>query len=248
MIQLPVEPAPRHSHTRAALLVVVAMVAGGVLVGAVWAWLAPPIHGVIALTKSGNRVHAALGAESDNFFLGAALLLGLLAALSVIAAVAAWQWRAHRGPLMAAALTLGSIGACAAAAGVGAGLVRLRYGVVDLAAAPVTPENRLHYVTQAPSVLFGHGPLQVAATLLLPAVAAAVVYAFYAAASPRDDLGGFPPQDLLVARPVAVGQPLGAPGQPHGAPEQPHGAPEQPYAWPHQPQGQQMQGYPPPAQ
>lgn len=204
MIQLPDTSVPRHSPQRAALLVVAAMLAGGVLVGAGWAWLAPPIHGVIALTRSGDRVQAALGAEADNFFLGAALLLGMLAALSAIAAVAVWQWRARRGPLMAATLTVGSIGSAVAAAGVGAGLVRLRYGAIDLAAAPVTPENRLYYVTQAPAVFFGHGPLQIAATLLLPAVAAAVVYAFYAAASPRDDLGGYPPEQFLAAPPAPV--------------------------------------------
>ena len=41
------------------------MVAGvtvaGALTGALWAWLAPPIHSVVALTKSGERIKASLG-------------------------------------------------------------------------------------------------------------------------------------------------------------------------------------------
>ena len=70
-----------------------------------WAWIAPPIHGVIALTKSGDRVHAALGSETDNFFVAAFLLVGLVVALAVVTAVLTWQWRPHRGPVMCAALS-----------------------------------------------------------------------------------------------------------------------------------------------
>ena len=77
------------------------MVAGlavaGALVGALWAWLAPPIHGVVALTKSGERVKAYLGNEADHFFIAAFLIVGMLGVLAVVAAVLLWQWRAHRG-------------------------------------------------------------------------------------------------------------------------------------------------------
>jgi hypothetical protein len=56
----------------------------------------------------------------------------------------------------------------------------------------VTPEHRVHYVTEAPAVFFGHTPLQIATTILLPAGAAALVYALCALATKRDDLGAWP--------------------------------------------------------
>ena len=46
--------------------------------------MAPPVHGVIALTKSGERVHAYLGNEADNFFVAAFLLVGIVVALAVV--------------------------------------------------------------------------------------------------------------------------------------------------------------------
>jgi len=41
----------------------------------------------------------------------------------------------------------------------------------------------------------GHGPLQIAVTLLLPAALAALMYSVLAAAAPRDDLGAWPAVD-----------------------------------------------------
>ena len=111
----------------------------GTLIGALWAWIAPPIHGVVALTRSGERVRAYLGNEADHFFIGAFLIVGMLSVLAVVAAVLVWQWRAHRGPILVAALSVGSAAAAAAAAGVGAVLVRWRYGTIDVAAAPISP-------------------------------------------------------------------------------------------------------------
>jgi Protein of unknown function (DUF2567) len=186
--------APRVSRETACVAVVAAMVCGGALAGGLWAWLAPPAHGVVALSKSGERVHAYLGSESDHFFLGAFLLLGLVSVLAVIAAVAAWQWRAHRGPAMVVALMTGAAGAAAAACGLGAWLVHLRYGTIDIDGAPVSPEHRVHYVTEAPAVFFGHGPFQIAMTMLVPAAVAAFVYALLTVAAERDDLGAYPPE------------------------------------------------------
>ena len=128
----------------------------GALVGALWAWLAPPIRGVVALTKRGERVKAFLGNEADHFFIAAFLIVGMLGALAVVAAVLLWRWRAHRGPAMVAALAIGAAAAAGAAAGVGVVLVHWRYGAIDLAAAPVSPEHRVHYVIEAPAVFFGH--------------------------------------------------------------------------------------------
>ncbi|BCO36132.1 DUF2567 domain-containing protein [Mycobacterium heckeshornense] len=184
--------APRTSRRRAVAVVVAGLVAAGVVVAALWAWIAPPIHGVVALTHEGERVHDYLGNEADHFFVAAFLLLGLLTVVAVVGSVLAWEWRAHRGPAMVIALSVGMVGAAAAAAPLGALLVRLRYGAVDIAAAPVTPEHRVHYVTEAPPVFFGSGPLQIGCTLLLPAATTALVYALLVAAATRDDLGGYP--------------------------------------------------------
>ena len=130
------------------------------LVGALWAWLAPPIHGVVALTHSGERLHDYLGSEADHFFVAAFLMLGLLNVVAAVAAVLAWQWRAHRGPGMVTGLCAGVVIAAGAAVGVGVLLVHLRYGTVDFAAAPVSHDHPVYYFTEAPPVFFGPSWLQ----------------------------------------------------------------------------------------
>ncbi len=185
--------APKVSQGRATLSVVAGLTVAGAAVGALWAWLAPPIHGVVALTRSGDRIKAHLGAESDNWFTSAFLVVGMLSVLAVVAAVLVWQWRSHRGPRMALALVVGSVAAAAATAGVGTLTAHLRYGGVDVAGAPVSEQQRVHYITEAPAVFFGHSPLQIAATLLFPAAVAAIVYLLAAVSTPRDDLGAWPP-------------------------------------------------------
>lgn len=191
--------APRISRTRAALIVVAGLTAAGVVVGGLWAWLAPPIHGVVALTKDGERIRAYLGNEGDHFFIAAFLLLGMSSVVAVVTAVLVWQWRAHRGPTMVSALAIGCAAGTAVAATVGAVLVRLRYGVIDVAAAPISPEHRIHYVVEAPPVFFGQSPLLIAVTIMFPVATAALVYALIAVATPRDDLGAWPP---VEERPV----------------------------------------------
>jgi hypothetical protein len=133
-------------------------------------------------------------------FVAAAVLIGLLCMLAIVSAVAVWQWRAHRGPVLATALWIGLVAAGAAAAGVGAALAHWRYGTPDHPGAALTQENRVHYFTEAPGVFAGHGPLQIAVTLLLPAALAALVYSVLAVAAPRDDLGGWPAEDRLSHR------------------------------------------------
>ena len=196
---------PRISRWRAILAVVAGLLATGVLIGGVWAIIAPPIHGVVALTHSGERVHDYLGYEADHFFVAAALMLGLLTVLAVVAPVLFWQWKTHRGPGMVIGLSTGVIAAAAAGVPVGAVLVRLRYGVVDIGRAPVTHKDPYHYFVEAPPVLFGHTPLQVACTVLLPAATAALVYALLAAASVHDDLDCHPAVDpAQPSAPVTV--------------------------------------------
>jgi hypothetical protein len=170
-------------------MVVVGMALAGALIGAVWVGLAPAVHSAVALTKAGQRVHVYLGNEADHFFVSAVIMGGLLVAVAVVAAVMVWQWRRHRGPRMVIALTLGGVAEAGAGTGVGAGLARLRYGAVDIAGAPISPAHRVHYVTEAASVFFGHTPVQALATLVAPAVAAVLTYAALAAGSARDDLG-----------------------------------------------------------
>lgn len=184
------------SRTAAAVTVVVALAISGAALGAVWAAIAPPIHTITALNRSGERVDGFLGREADNLFVAAAMLIGLLIALAVISAVLVWQWRRHRGPVLATALWVGQIGAGASAAGVGAALAHRRYGTPDRSA-PLSAVDRVHYFTEAPPVFLGHSPFQIAVTLLLPAATAALVYAIMAVAAPRDDLGGWPPVENL---------------------------------------------------
>jgi len=78
--------APTVSQAKAAVVVVAGLAVAGGAVGAAWAWLAPPIHGIVALTRTGDRVKAYLGAESDNWFTSAFLMIGILGVLAVVAA------------------------------------------------------------------------------------------------------------------------------------------------------------------
>lgn len=197
--------APAVSRRTAALRIFLGLLAAGAVVGALWAWLAPPIQGVVALTRAGERVRAYLGNDSDHFFLGAFLQAGLLGVLAVVATVLVWQWRAHRGPAQVVALAAGMAAAAGAAAGVGAALVHWRYGSIDVDAAAVTEANRVHYVSEAPAVFFGHGPLVIAAGILLPAAVAALTYALLTASASRDDLGAWPPVEYAgVYPPIPV--------------------------------------------
>ena len=80
-----------------------------------------------------------------------------------------------------------------------------RYGTIDIGAAPISPEHRVHYVIEAPPVFFGHSPLQAAVTILFPAAIAALVYALIAVATARDDLGAWPPvEEPVIPPPVTV--------------------------------------------
>ena len=184
-------PEPRRSLRFAVLSVVGGLAVCGAALGALWAWVAPPIHTITALTRSGERIDGFLGRESDLLFVAAAMMIGLLSMLAVFSAVLVWQWRPHRGPVMVTALWIGQVAAGAVAAGVGAALAHLRYGTPDHQGVSVTPENRVHYFTEAPPVFVSHDPLQITVTLLLPAALAALVYALMTVATPHDDLGAW---------------------------------------------------------
>lgn len=185
------QAAPK-SRRRATVTAGLGVAATGVLIGGLWAWIAPPIHAVVAITHAGERVHDYLGNESQHFFVAPCLMLGLLTVLAVVAAVLVWQWRDHRGPGMVIGLSVGMVAAATAASAVGALLVRLRYGTLNFDAVPLVGRPSVAYVMQAPPVFFSDKPLQVAATLVWPVAIAALVYAVLAAADPRDDLGALP--------------------------------------------------------
>ncbi|HEY1842583.1 MAG TPA: DUF2567 domain-containing protein [Mycobacterium sp.] len=200
MTDVQAHSAPRISRRRAAITMAAGLLPMGVLVGALWAWLASPVKGAVALTHSGERLHEYLGSEADHFFVAAFLMLGLLNVVAAVAAVLAWQWRPHRGPEMVAGLCAGMVIAAGAAIGVGVLLAHLRYGTVNFAAAPVSHDHPLYYFTETPSVFFGPSRLQGTCTLLLPAATAALVYAVPAAATARDDLGGYPAVEAVHPR------------------------------------------------
>lgn len=190
----------RAARTRAIVVAALGVTATGVALGALWAWIAPPIHAVVAITRAGERVHDYLGAESEHFFTAPCLMLGLLTVLAVVGTALVWQWRTHRGPAMVLALTLGMVAAAAVAAATGVLLVRLRYGAVNFDAVPLVGRPSVAYVIQAPPVFFAQRALQVALTLIWPAGIAALVCALMAAADARDDLGGLP----VAARPATA--------------------------------------------
>ena len=187
--------ARRTSTARAIVIAALGFSAAGVVIGGLWAWIAPPIHVVVALTRAGERVHDYLGTESQHFFDAPCLMLGLLTAVAVVAPVLAWQWREHRGPRTVVGLTIGMVITAVIAAAVGALLVRLRYGALNVDAVPLFGRPSVSYAVQAPPVFFGLAPLQAAATLLWPVAIAALVYALLAAGNARDDLGGLPRTD-----------------------------------------------------
>jgi uncharacterized membrane protein len=205
---------PATSPARAATIVTLALSATGLLVGGLWAWIAPPIHAVAAITRTGERVHDYLGTESQHFFVAPTLLVGLFTVVAVVAPVLLWQWREQRGPAMVLALFAGLVAAAVVAAAVGAVLVRLRYGDLNFDAVPLSGEHRIAYVIQAPPVVYARKPLHVAATLLWPAATACLVYAVFAAASARDDLGGRPvgnrPPAVVPVAPMRPEAPEGA--------------------------------------
>jgi Protein of unknown function (DUF2567) len=187
--------APRTPRARAIIRVVLGLVAIGVLTGGLWAWIAPPIHAFVAITRTGERVHDYLGTDSQHFFVAPMLMIGLFTVVAVVAPVLLWQWQEQRGPGMVIGLLAGLVIAVAVAAAVGAMLVRLRFGDLNFDAVQVSGEHRVVYVIQAPPVFFARKPLQVATTLLWPSATACLIYAVFAAASARDDLGGLPAFD-----------------------------------------------------
>ena len=174
---------------RAAVAAALGVPAIGALIGGLWGSIAPPIHAVVAITHSGERVHDYLGNDSQHFFDAPCLMLGLLTALAVVAAVVAWQRRARRGPAAVIRLVAAMAAAAAAAAAVGTLVVRQNYGTLDFDAVPLVGRPSVAYVLQGPPVFFSDQPLQAALTVIWPVGVAALVYAVLAVWHAHDHLG-----------------------------------------------------------
>jgi hypothetical protein len=90
------------------LRIVLAVLAGGLLVGVLWALVAPGQTTVTTATGAS----AGLAAESDHVFDATAVFFLLATAYGVVVGAVAWRARARRGPVMllgiAAATTAGA--------------------------------------------------------------------------------------------------------------------------------------------
>ncbi|MEV6280982.1 DUF2567 domain-containing protein [Nocardia sp. NPDC051832] len=92
-------------EVRAALLIGAAVVVLSILGGVAWGLLAPAEH--LLVTQPGRG--APLTGESTHQFDGLAILTCLGFVAGVLSAVAAWRWRAVRGPIMQGGLLIGAL-------------------------------------------------------------------------------------------------------------------------------------------
>ncbi|MGW5383748.1 DUF2567 domain-containing protein [Nocardia sp. NPDC003963] len=91
-------------EVRAALVLLLAVIAVSLLVGALWGLLAPTERVLVVEPGRG----AALVGESAHRFDALALFAGAGAVTGFLSAVAAWRWRGMRGPIQCAGLMVGS--------------------------------------------------------------------------------------------------------------------------------------------
>lgn len=99
---------------KSAAKVALALSAGGILAGLLWAVVAP--HATVLSTADG-AVYA--GYQSEQFIGADIVFLVIVAVIGVAAGVAAWLWRSTRGPWMAIGLTVGGLAGALIAAYVG---------------------------------------------------------------------------------------------------------------------------------
>ncbi|MCD2196419.1 DUF2567 domain-containing protein [Actinomycetospora endophytica] len=111
---------------RSVLRTVIIVVAGGLLLGVLWALVAPGQETVT--TASGAT--AGLAAESDHVFDATAVFFLLASAYGVVVGALAWRVRSRRGPVMLVGIALASTAAAWVAARIG-----------TLLAGPLTDRN-----------------------------------------------------------------------------------------------------------
>ena len=160
-----------RSELRAAVWVLAACVVLSLVGAVVWGLLTPAEHLVVVAADRG----APLTNESEHQFDAVALFVGIASIVGLISAMAAWQWRSRRGPILYLGLLVGS--------GVGA-------AVMSLAGEAVA---RLHYPhPDAPKVdqIVALAPSAVTMpALIAQAFVASSVTLVLALLSARDDLG-----------------------------------------------------------
>ena len=100
---------------RPVLRVVLAVVAGGLLLGVLWALVAPGQATVTTATGAS----AGLAAEGDHVFDATAVFFLLACAYGVVVGALAWRARARRGPVMLFGVVVASTAAAWVAARVG---------------------------------------------------------------------------------------------------------------------------------
>lgn len=128
----------------AALRLALGVVAAGLPLGVLWAFLAPGV-GTVVLAGGAS---GALPGENDHAFDAVAVFVLLVAAFGVIAGVVAWRRRAVRGPVALASVVLASLVAAWLAGRVGGAL----------AAGPVLPSPVPVLIDRAATSGGGPGP------------------------------------------------------------------------------------------
>ena len=104
----PVAPLDLRRDLRAALLIVVAMAAAGLLLGLIWAWWSPGSRPGYLLARN-----VVVPDDSEAFIGGDGRFAVLTVAIGVLAPFVVWFGRIARGPLAALALTLGGLAGAA---------------------------------------------------------------------------------------------------------------------------------------
>lgn len=161
-----------RSDVGAGLRVLLGSVPLGVVVGAVWAWVARSVP--VGVLDDGSTV--VLDPQSSAGFGPMGLFVALTLGAGLVTGVAVWRWRRWRGPTVLLAATGGGVVAATIAALVGLALVELRYsGVVDAAAAG--------------TVVSGPPSITTWAVVLAQPLGVALAQTVLVALSRREDLG-----------------------------------------------------------
>lgn len=191
---------------RGAAVVALLVVLASALVGVLWGLLAPTEQ--LFVVEQGRG--AVLTGESTHQFDAVAMFVCLGAVTGLLAAIAAWRWRAMRGPLLQLGLLAGSI--------LGA-MVMAKLGEQVAAWAHPRPHNPpIGQIVELPS------ELGTWLALIVQPLVASLIVLFAAALSPTEDLG-------TGTRAVATDPygTLGAPAYPAGDASYRPGGPAVPY-------------------